>query len=239
MRKIALVTGGSSGIGYATAQLLKEKNYDVIISGRNAEKVAEVAQEMGARSLAADMADVDDLGRLASEFSDSGLDILVNNAGTIKFVPIGQYDAQQFSTHFDTNVRGPLLLIQALLPALEMRKGSITTISSIIVTHGAPGAALYAATKGAVEAFTRTLALELAPKNVRINAVAPGAIDTPIFSKMGLTQEQQAMLAEQHKASIPMGRLGSPQEVAQVVVAQLESTYVTGSVWTVDGGVDA
>ena len=126
-----------------------------------------------------------------------------------------------------------------MLPALEKRQGSVTTISSIIVSHGFPGVALYAATKGAVEAFTHSLALELAPKKIRVNAIAPGAIDTPIFTKMGLTEEQQKMLAEQHKATIPLQRLGTPDEVAQVAVAQIESSYVTGSIWRVDGGADA
>ncbi|HEC17089.1 MAG TPA: SDR family oxidoreductase [Sedimenticola sp.] len=103
----------------------------------------------------------------------------------------------------------------------------------------APNVGLYAASKGAVEGFTRSLALELAPRNIRINVISPGAIDTPMFTKMGLTEEQQKMVADHHIASIPLKRFGAPAEVAEAVLAQIECSYVTGSIWTVDGGVDA
>lgn len=239
MRKHALITGGNSGIGYAVAKLLKNKDYEVVISGRNTERVNQAAKELGASALVADISSINDIRTLASQFMESGLDVLVNNAGKAEPGPIGSYDENRFTDHINTNVRGPLFLIQELLPALEKNQGSITNISSIITHHGAPNLGIYAASKGAIEALTRTLALELAPKNIRINAVAPGAIDTPIITKMGLTEEQQKIIIEHHQTTTPLGRLGSPDEVAQVVVAQLESTYVTGSIWTVDGGVDA
>ena len=108
-----------------------------------------------------------------------------------------------------------------------------------VVTEGGPNFSIHAATKGSVEAFTRSLALELAPRHIRINAVSPGAVDTPIFNKVGLRPEDIPALRARQEASIPLGRYGTPDEVAQVIVAQLESTYVTGAVWSVDGGVDA
>ena len=239
MTRIALVTGGNSGIGYATAKLLADKGYEVFISGRSASKLDDAAKELNARPITADMTNLEDLESLASQFSDTGLDALVNNAGVALFAPLESYDESLFSIHMNTNVRGPLFLIQKLLPALEKRQGAITNVSSIITNHGFPNLSVYAASKGAMEAFTRTLALELSPRNIRINAVAPGAIETPIKAKMGLAPDQIESVVEQVTATIPLRRFGKPEEVAHVIVAQVESTYTTGAVWQVDGGVDA
>lgn len=239
MKKNALVTGGNSGIGYAVAALLKERGYDVFICGRDAQRVARAAEELDVHPLVADVARLDDLRSLAAHFLESGLNVLINNAGVAELLPIGHYTPEAYARHFDTNVRGPLFLIQELLPALEKRQGAVTNISSLIVTHGAPASVLYAATKGAVDAFTRSLAKELAPHGIRINVVAPGAIETQIFAKAGLNAEQQAQLAAQQCGEIPLKRRGEPREVAEVVLAQLESSYVTGSIWHVDGGIGA
>lgn len=237
MKKIALVTGGNSGIGYATAKLLKEKDYEVFISGRNSDRLKQAADELGVQSVLADMSKPEDIHKLATGFLESGLDVLVNNAGVPKFVPINDFTVDDFAEVFNTNVRGPLLLIQALLLALEKRQGSITTVTSIVINKGIPTAFLYAASKGGVNAFTRNLAVELAPKRIRINAVAPGPIDTPIFTKVGLKLEEVEDFKKTLESRTPMERFGKPEEVAQVIVAQLESTYVTGAVWVVDGGV--
>lgn len=239
MTKNVLITGGNSGIGYAVARLFADRGYAVTIAGRDAEKVEQAAVELGVQGLIADMENIDDLKRLGEHFRDTGLDALVNNAAICQISPIGAYSEAQFERHFKTNVQGPLFLIQELLPALESRQGAVTLVSSIITVHGAAGAGLYAASKGALEGATRTLALELAPRKIRINAVSPGAVDTPMFTKMGLTDEQQKMLADQHIANIPLKRFADPAEVAGVIHAQIESSYVTGSIWTVDGGVDA
>lgn len=235
--KIALVTGGNSGIGYATCAELRDRGYQVHLCGRDARRVDEAARELGATPHVADMTRPEELHALGAQFNETGLDALVNSAGTSRVLPIGDYTPEAISRHFDTNIIGPLLLIQALLPALEKRRGAITTLSSIITTHGAPGFGLYAATKGAVDAVTRNLAVELGPRGIRINAVAPGAIETPIFSKVGFSQAQQQMVAQHQAQSTPLGRRGDPAEVAKVIAAQLESTYVSGSVWCVDGGV--
>lgn len=121
---------------------------------------------------------------------------------------------------------------------MEKCQGSITIVSSIVAeVLELPGLCLYAATKGAVNAFTRNLVTELTPRKVRINAVAPGPTDTPMFDKGNSTPEEVAGFKEMLELKIPMARLGSPEEVAQVIVAQLESTYVTCAIWTVDGGV--
>ncbi|WP_353570860.1 SDR family oxidoreductase [Candidatus Albibeggiatoa sp. nov. BB20] len=236
--KTALVTGGNSGIGYATANLLKEQGYEVTISGRNPKKLEKAADELGANKILADLSDPEDIKKLASHFLKDGLDVLVNNAGIPMLMPITDITADNFNDIFNINVRGPLLLIQELLPALEKREGSVCSVSSVVATAmGTPGISLYAATKGAVNAFTLNLAIELAPRNIRINAVAPGPIDTPIFMKTGFDSEQAEELKKAMSSKIPMERLGTPEEVAEIILAQLESTYVTGAVWVVDGGV--
>lgn len=238
MKKIALITGGNSGIGFATAQKLQKKGYQVYIVGRNPEKVQQAASKLGVEPLIADMGQLVDIESLAALFRNSGLDVLVNNAGIAQPVPIEAYDGDVFDRLFYTNVRGPLFLIKNLLSAIEKKSGSITTVSSIITQRGASGFSLYAATKGAVNAFTKNLAVELAPRGVRVNAVCPGAIETPIFSKMGIPSEQLGAAKEQLLSTIPLRRFGSSEEVANVILAQLEATYVTGSVWEIDGGVN-
>ena len=124
------------------------------------------------------------------------------------------------------------------MAALEKKSGCIINISSIITRRGGPGFGIYAATKGAIESITRNLAIELAPKKIRINAICPGAIDTPMFDKFGLPEDQSAAAKEYALSTIPLGRFGDPSEIAQVVISQAESTYVTGAIWHVDGGVD-
>ncbi len=239
MCKTALITGGNSGIGYATAKSLKEKGYKVYISGRSSERVNQAAEELGAIPLVADMADLEGLQKVASCFAEDGLDALVNNAAIAIFKPLSAVTDDEFTLYCDTNIRGPLALIRNLLPALEKKQGSVCNISSAIVNNGLPAASLYAATKGALEAMTRSLALELAPVNVRVNSVSPGAIDTPIIHKVGLPPEMVDAIRAQQEALIPLKRFGRSEEVAEVIIAQLESSYVTGSIWSVDGGVDA
>jgi len=239
MMKNILVTGGNSGIGYATAALAKARNYDVTICGRDTERVASAAETLGVRAVDADMADPEQIKVLASHFNDAGLDALVNNAAIAKFMSIKDHTLDDFDGFFNINVRGPLLLIQALVPALAKRKGSISNISSAVTQNGLANASLYAASKGALDSASRSLALELAADGIRVNCISPGAIDTPIITKLGLSPEQISAIKAHHEATIPLQRYGTADEVAHVVLSQLEAAYVTGSVWSVDGGVDA
>ena len=239
MQKVALVTGGNSGIGYAVAKLLKQKEYDVTICGRDSERVKTAAEELSVSFLIADLADSFQVDDVVEHFSGKPLNVLVNNAAIAKFMPLSLCTDDNFDEIFNINVRAPINLIKGLTPSLKMTQGSVTNVSSAIVNNGLPNASLYAATKGALEAATKSIALELAPLGIRVNALAPGAIDTPIINKLGIDQDTLAVMKAQQEAMIPMRRYGQPEEIAEVIVAQLESTYTTGAVWEVDGGVNA
>ncbi len=236
--KIALITGGHSGIGLATARLFREKGYRVAVLGRNAAAVQETAAELEGEGIVADLSQPADLEQVASHFPE-GLDVLVNNGAAAKFIPLEACSMADYALFADTNIRGPIYLTQCLLPALAQRRGAVVNISSVVTHNGLPNAALYAASKGALEAVTKSLAVELAPRGIRVNSVAPGAVDTPILTKLGLTLEQFQAIRAQQEAMIPLRRYGRPEEIAQVIWAQAEATYVTGAVWVVDGGVDA
>lgn len=239
MGRIALITGGNSGIGHAVAAKLIASGYDVYISGRDPIKTKQAALALGAKAVIADLRSLEQLELIAAPFSEKGLDVLVNNAAIATFLPIDMLSKDSFDEHFHVNVRSPLFLIKALLKALEKRKGVIVNISSIISQRGVPGFSLYAATKGAIEAFTGNLAIELAPRCIRVNAICPGAIDTPMFNKVGIPEDQVETTKSHMASSIPLQRFGRPEEVADVVVAQVDASYVTGSVWHVDGGVSS
>lgn len=238
MQKTALVTGGNSGIGYATAKLLKTKGYEVTICGRNSERVNQAAAELGVNGFVADMGIASDVIKLAGYFEGKSLNALVNNAAIARFAPLAYCTSADFDEFININVRGPLDLIKGVLPALQKVSGSITNVSSAVVNNGLANAALYAASKGALDALTKSLAIEFAPLGVRINAVAPGAIDTPIITKLGLDEQTQAAVKAHMETTIPLARFGRADEVAEVIVAQLESSYTTGAIWAVDGGVN-
>jgi NAD(P)-dependent dehydrogenase (short-subunit alcohol dehydrogenase family) len=239
MKKTALVTGGNSGIGYATAKLLKNRGYDVTICGRDKNRIDTAAKELGVEGLVADMGNQDDVAALAKRFEDKSLDVLVNNAAIARFLPLEMETDESFDEFMNINLKGPLNLIKGLLTPISKAQGSITNISSAVVNNGLPNASFYAATKGGIDAITKSLALELSPKNIRINAISLGAIDTPIINKLGLDEETIANIRAQQESIIPLKRYGKAEEAAEVIVNQLESTYTTGAIWEVDGGVNA
>jgi NAD(P)-dependent dehydrogenase (short-subunit alcohol dehydrogenase family) len=236
MEKTALVTGGNSGIGYATAKFLKKKNYRVFISGYSSERVIKAAKELDVEPIIADMGEIEDVKNMASGFQETGLDALVNNAAILSNKPVTEYQPEDYTKAFNVNVRGPVMLIKELIPALEKREGGVTNISSVVAIQGLSNSTLYSATKGGLEAATRSLAAELAPKSIRVNAVTPGAVNTPIYFKAGVEPDMLDTIKRFFKDKTPLKRFGTPEELAYVVVAQLESKFTTGAVWVVDGG---
>ncbi len=236
--KSVLITGGNSGIGLATAMAFQNLGYDVTILGRNAIHTNEIAEKYKFKKIIADLQDSNEIEKIIEPFKD-GLDILVNNAGIAQFFPLDALSKELFNENFYTNVYGPLYLTKTLIPALEKQQGSVVNISSIIVNNGKPNSAIYAATKGAVDGMTRSLALELAPKKIRVNGIAPGAINTPLLGKLGIPEEHIPALLKEQENAIPLQRLGEPEEIAQVVIALAESSYSTGAIWDVDGGISA
>ncbi|MCG2635048.1 MAG: SDR family oxidoreductase [Gammaproteobacteria bacterium] len=236
MVRRALITGGNSGIGYATAELLVARDYEVTISGRNPQRVAEAAERLGAKALVADVASVEQLNGLAEPFLKEGLDVLVNSAGMGQVIPIGQYTEEGFAEHINVNLRGPLFLIQALLPALQARRGVVVSVSTVAAETGGPSFVQYAAAKAGLNAMSRCLSMELAPLGVRTNVVSPGPVETPIFAKLGVPEEQVDGVRAGMLERSPLGRLGQPEDVARAILAQIENPNVTGAVWQIDGG---
>ena len=238
MTKKALITGGNSGIGYATAEALKARGYEVCIAGRNPEKISKAAEALGVEHAVADMRNLADIKALGARYRDSGLDVLVNNAGMAVVQTLDEIDEDAFTTMIETNLRGPLFLTQALLPALQKSAGVIVHVSSVVATKGAPGMCVYQSTKGGLSALTKGMAIELAERGIRVNAVAPGPIDTPMGDKMGESPAMDLFMDHAMKQLL-IPRMGLSAEVAETILAQIENSYVTGAVWAVDGGYGA
>ena len=231
--KVVVVTGAGSGIGRVTAQAFAARGARVVLVGRRLEPL--VATGVG-EPLAADVAEVD---RIA-EFVRSRygrLDVLVNNAGTVRGGPLGSVTAAEVSDVLATNLVGPVMLTQALLPL--MSAGSVVVnVSTAIGQRGWAGNSVYAASKAALDTLTRSWAVELAPRGVRVVAVAPGAIATPIAVNQGWSPEKIAEVRKWQIEHTPLGRVGDPAEVAWAIVAlaSADACFVTGVVLPVDGG---
>ena len=242
--KVALVTGGSTGIGRAIALQLAQAGARVLITGRHEAALREsAAQHPSIGWIVADVADVADAARTIEEVKrrHGRLDVLVNNAGVAPLAPLSDAAPAHVRGVFDTNVHGLIELTRQALPLLRASKGSIVNLSSIVADQPFPNMSVYAASKAAVLALSRAWAQELAPDGVRVNAVSPGPIETPIFGKMGLAKEQLDGMAAGMLSQIPLKRFGKPEEVAAVVgfLASPEASFVTGAQYAVGGGVEA
>ena len=238
--KNILITGGSSGIGYATAKRLVSEGAKLLITGTNADKLAVAATELGVATLVNDAGAPDSAGALAEavERELGKLDGAFLNAGFGRFAPIEQATAEEFDAQYHVNVRGPTLQAQALSPLLN-EGGSVLFNTSVARDMGMAGAAIYASTKGALRTLTRVLAREFAPRSIRVNAVSPGPIESSFFARTGLPQEAIEGFAEQILAQVPLARFGKAEEVAAVASFLLsdEASFVTGSEYVVDGGM--
>ncbi|MFF9490066.1 SDR family oxidoreductase [Streptomyces sp. NPDC014676] len=233
----ALITGGTTGIGRATAELLHARGYRVAVTGQNRDSLARARAELPGdvlvlRSDARVPADTDALMRTVSEQFGS-IDLLFLNAGIFRPSPVADVTEESFDEQVDINFKGQYFTLQKAL-ALMNDGGSIVLTVGVGARRGSPGATLGAATRGALLAMLPSLALELAPRGIRVNAVSPGATDTPLLDKLGVPSSGR----EAMRAKIPFDRFGSSQEVAEVVafLASDAASYVTGQDVTVAGG---
>ena len=240
--KVAIITGGNSGIGFATAQEFIAEGAQVVITGRNAPAVQEAVAQLGAQAvgIVSDTGSLADVHRLADQVRahHARIDVLFVNAGVAFFAPIAEVDEAHFDQQFNINVKGAYFTIQQLLPMLN-NHGSIILTSSTAAHQGMAGASVYAATKAALTTFARTLSAELLPRSIRVNVISPGPIDTPILGKMGMSAEAHAQTKQGIVQQIPMKRFGTPREIATVAVffASDDSSFVTGDEIIAGGGV--
>ncbi|NKQ29260.1 SDR family NAD(P)-dependent oxidoreductase [Streptomyces galbus] len=239
--RVVAVTGAGTGIGRATARAFAAEGAHVIAVGRRLEPLVETAAwDARITPLTADVTARGEPGRIlrAVRETHGRLDVLVNNAGIVHSGALGTLTSETIEAQLATNVVAPALMAQAALPLLEASRGVIVNVSTSVGQRAWPGSSVYAATKTALESLTRSWAVELAPRGIRVVAVAPGAVDTPIVEHMGLTPEQRAALRTRQRARTPLARIGRPEEVAWAIVrlAAPAASFVTGVVLPVDGG---
>ncbi|HZM78888.1 MAG TPA: SDR family oxidoreductase [Candidatus Limnocylindrales bacterium] len=234
-----VVTGGGTGIGRTTALAFAEQGAArVIVTGRRPERLAEVAALHPAIvAVPADVATAAGADAVADAVAD-GLDILVHNAGIHRRANLDAVPENDYREVFDINVIGPILLTTRLLPLLSSPGGNIVFVSSLAGRRAVPGESVYGASKAAVDSLTRSWALELAPKGIRVNAVAPGLVRTEVFFTHGMTQDQVDFLFEFKAKETPLGRTGEPEDVALWItrLADPASSWTTGQIIALDGG---
>lgn len=240
--KRALITGGSSGIGLETAKEFAAEGARVAITARDLEGFERARQILGDQVvyIASDAGEVSGQKKVAQRVNEDfgNLDVLFANAGVTELKPVDQWDKAAYDRSFDTNVRGPFFLIQALLPVFS-NPASIILNASINAHIGMPNTSVYGATKAALLSLARTLSGELIGRGIRANAISPGPIATPLYSKLGLSAAELKATSEALQSQIPAKRFGQPSEIASAVVflASDESAFTVGSELIVDGGL--
>lgn len=238
--KIALITGGTTGIGAATARLFQQEGATVIVTGANP-KTAEAARAdlPGVEVIVSDQADTTASKALIDDIKarHGRLDVVFVNAGVAFFAPLDQVDEAFFDRQFSINVRGAYFMAKhaaAIIPD----GGAIVLTASTAASQGAAGMSVYAATKAAVRSFGRTMAAELARRNVRVNVLSPGPIDTPIFGKTGMSEQQMKAMGDQLKTDVPLARFGRPEEMAAAALfLAADATFTTGGELIAGGGM--
>jgi NAD(P)-dependent dehydrogenase (short-subunit alcohol dehydrogenase family) len=240
--KVAVVTGGNSGIGLAAAKRLHEEGARVAITGRDARTLDAAVGAIGAGTLAvrSDVSKLEDIDRLYSVVTSKlgKIDVLFANAGVGKFAPYTASEEALFDELFAINVKGVFFTLQKGIAHLN-DGASVVLNTSIVASKGNENMSIYAATKAAVRSFARTAARELLGRNIRVNAVAPGPIATPIFGRSGMTEQQIEGFKAGISERVPMHRIGRPEEIADAVafLASNEASYITGVELNVDGGM--
>jgi NAD(P)-dependent dehydrogenase (short-subunit alcohol dehydrogenase family) len=240
--KVAVVTGGNSGIGLATARRFAAEGAKVVITGRRQAELDRAVAEVGhgAIGVQGDVSQPADLDRLYDTVKEAHgrVDVLFANAGGGKFAPLGEITEEHFDREFGINVKGLLFTVQKALP-LFTDGGSIILNASIVSIKGMPAFSVYSATKAAVRSFARTWTVDLKDRKIRVNALSPGPIDTPGADGLAGTKEEAEQLKAGLAAQVPLGRMGDPDEIAKVAVflASDDSSFVTGVELFVDGGM--
>ena len=237
--KIAVITGGNSGMGYGTAKLLKELGATVIITGRRKEAIEKAASELGVHAILSDQGKIKDIVHLVQEVNDNfgKVDILFINAGISGTSSIELETPENFDNMMNVNFKGVYFTLSKFIPHLN-DGASVVLLSSVLASTISPGLAVYSASKAAVNSLMKTAALELAPRKIRVNAISPGAIDTELFSKMGMDEAALAGMTDYLISLTPIGRIGKPEEIGQLVafLSSDEASFITGSEHVIDGG---
>lgn len=239
--KIALITGGTSGIGFATAQLFVQEGAKVAITGQNQERLEQASKTLGAEVLAiqAEARSRTDSDRVFAQIKErwDKLDILFVNAGIAKFSPFLDVDETFINETIDINFKGALFTVQKVVPLMP-ENSSIVFNTSINNQMGMPNSGIYAASKAALRSLVRVLAAELIERGIRVNAVSPGPVKTSIISKTGISQAQLEQITTKLQQSVPLKRFGQPEEIAKAVLflASDEASFVLGEELVVDGG---
>jgi 3-oxoacyl-[acyl-carrier protein] reductase len=241
--KVAVVTGASKGIGAAIAKRFAAEGAAVVVnyssSTAEGEKVVKEITAAGGKAVAlqANMSRAEAIEHLFAKSKKAlgRLDILVNNAGIYEFMPLGKVTEEHCHKHFNLNVLGLLLASQAAAKQFDSAGGSIINVSSIVSTLGVPESAVYSGTKGAVDAVTRSLASELGPRGIRVNAIRPGMVETEGTRSAGITESE---MRKQVETQTPLGRIGQPQDIAgaAVFLASGDSSWITGETFVISGG---
>ena len=239
--RTALITGGTSGIGLATAKLFAREGARVAVTGRDVSRFDNVRAQLGERALvlAADVRSTTDMRAVSQEIAErfGGLDIFFANAGIAYGTPLSETDEARYDEIMDTNVKGVFFSMQAVSPILRAGASVILT-TSFIIHVGRPGLSLLSASKAAVRSLARTWSRELLDRHIRVNAISPGGIDTPLIGRHR-TPEQLQAFKDQMAASVPMGRIGAADDIASAALylASDDSSYVLGAELVVDGGI--
>jgi NAD(P)-dependent dehydrogenase (short-subunit alcohol dehydrogenase family) len=240
--KVAVITGGSSGIGFATAKRFVEEGAYVFITGRRQSELDKAVEAIGQNVFAVqgDVTNPDDLDRLYAKVKETKgvIDVLYANSGFIELQTIDQITPEHFDKTFGINTKGLLFTVQKALPLMR-KGGSIILASSIANVKAIPSYTTYSASKAAVRSFTRTWTLELKDRGIRVNTLSPGPVDTPIIDSQFDTKEESDKLRETFAQAIPLGRMGRPEELAAAALflASDESSFVAGIDLPVDGGM--
>ena len=239
--KVAVITGGNSGIGLATAKEFKEQGARVVITGRDQQTLDEAKRDIGGDVLAvrSDTSSLTDIDKLLAAVKEKfgKIDVLFVNAGIAKFVPVAEVTEELFDSIMDINFKGAYFTIQKALPFLN-DNASIVLNTSIVAHIGMPNSSVYAASKAALLTLVRTLSAELVGRGIRVNAVSPGPIATPILNRLGLPPEALAETKNGLEGQVPMKRFGRPEEIAKTVLflASTDSSFLLGTEIIADGG---